>query len=223
MREIMRRIALVALVALALWPTPTARGQAELDRTLATVNGDLILKSDVLWNLALDPEVAPAEFWDAKVQEMMLRTLIDQRLLLQEALKLPTTRATDEELQVETNKLAAQFNTPDDPMRFEQRLQLVGLTGPRLQRIVRARLRITKFVDFRFRSFVVVTDPEIRAYFDAEIRPKLPDRTEAAANAALEAQRKAIEQLLVEEKINNSIDVFLEDARARAEVIRLDE
>jgi hypothetical protein len=217
----MRQLALAVIVALALCQGPAARGQTELDRTLATVNGDLVLKSDVLWNLALDPEVAPAEFWDAKVQEMMLRTLIDQRILLQEALKLPTTRATDEEILAEITNLAAQFNSADDTMRFEKRLELVGLTGPRLARIVRARLRITKFIDFRFRSFVVVTEPEIHAYFDAEIRPKLPDRTEAAANAALEAQRKAIEQLLVEEKINNSIDVFLDDARARAEVVRL--
>ena len=84
------------------------RAQVELDATLTAVNGDVILKSDVLWNLALDPAVAPAEFWLPEIQERMLRTLVDQRLLLQEAAKLPATRSTDEEVAAEINKIADQ-------------------------------------------------------------------------------------------------------------------
>lgn len=214
------------LICVNLWLTVfgiiPVRAQTEIDATLVMVNGDLVTKSDVLWNLALDPEVAPAEFWDPKIQDMMLRTLIDQRILLQEALKLPATRGTDEEIQAEIAQLTNKFNA-DDPMRFEKRLELVGLTGPRLSRIIRARLRILKFIDFRFRSFVVVTEPEIQAYFDAERRPKLDGQTEAAIAAQLAADHDEIEKLLAEEKINNAIDVYLEEARARAEVVRLDE
>lgn len=213
-------VVLGALAALFAVST-VARAQAPtFDATVATVNGELVLKSDVLWNLALDKEVAPAEFWDPKVQDMMLRTIIDQRLLLQEAAKLPATQATAEEVRQEIEKLASGFNETD-PMRFESRLRLVGLERPRLEQIVRDRLQITKFVDFRFRSFVVVTEPEIVAYFDAEIRPQLEDRTEGAAKAVLEARRAEIEAALVEEKINGAIDAYLEDARARAEVVRL--
>lgn len=216
-------IALLGVAAAAPRPASAAPpAQAALDETVATVNGDLVLKSDILWSLALDPAVAPAEFWRSDVQEMMLRTIVDQRLLLQEAARLPATQVTDEELQSARAELAAQFNGPDDPTRFERRLELVGLTEPRLRRILRDRLQITKFVDFRFRSFVIVTTPEITDYFETEILPTLPDRGEGAAASALAANRDKIQQLLVEEKINNSIESFLEDARARAEVVRLD-
>lgn len=218
-----RRLCCLAVLVVALSP-PVAFGlQTEFDATIATVNGDLILKTDILWNLALDPDVAPAEFWDAKTQDMMLRTLIDQRLLLQEAAKLPSTRVSTEEVQDEIQKLAAQMNPPDDTTRFSRRLDLVGLTSDRLVRIVRNRLRILKFVDFRFRSFVVVTEPEIQSYFDAEVKPEYPNATQAELEAALKAQHDTIERLLVEEKINNAIDVYLDEARARAEIVRLDE
>lgn len=211
------------MVVVLLGAAPFVRGQILLDGTVAGVNGELILKSDVLWSLALDPTVAPAEFWDPAVQQMMLRTIIDQRILLQEASKLPATRVTEAEIAGAREQLVASFNTTDDPTRFERRLQLVGLSGPRLERILGVRLRILKFIDFRFRSFVVVTEPEIERYFDLEVRPSLPDQTPAAIAEALAAKRREIERVLVEEKINSSIDEYLEAARGRAQVVVFDE
>jgi hypothetical protein len=212
--------ALVRCLAVLLLVAATARGQVVYDEAVATVNGDLILKSDVLWGLALDPEVKVEEFWDPKIQEMMLRTLVDQRLLLQEAEKLPATRATDAEVEKLRAEITANVNTRGRT-EFEERLRLVGLTSDQLDRMLRNRLQITKFIDFRFRSFVVVTDPEIRAYFDAEIKPALEDQTPAFLESSLQARRAEIERALIEEKINDSIDVYLEDARARAEIVTL--
>ncbi|HQR36784.1 MAG TPA: SurA N-terminal domain-containing protein [Blastocatellia bacterium] len=205
----------------AVKPAPAA---LVIDQTTARVNGDLILKSEILWNLALLKNVAPSQFWDAKTQDQMLRTLIDQRLILLEAAKLPSIRVSDEEVAKAVSELRDEFNSPDDPQRFERRGQLVGLTGPRLNEIVRARLRITKFVDFRFRTFVVVTEPEMQRYFDTELRtaPEMQGLTEAALKAAFEANRGTIEKILIEEKVNAAIDTFLEEARVRAEIVRLD-
>lgn len=202
----------------------TADSATVFDETTARVNGDLILRSEILWNLALLKNMAPAQFFDAKTQDQMLRTLIDQRLILQEAAKLPSLRVTDEEVARAVADLREEFNSPDDPQRFERRGELVGLTGPRLNEIVRARLRITKFVDFRFRTFVVVTEPEMQRYFDSEIKPapEMQGLTDAALKAAFDANRGTIEKILVEEKVNEAIDTFLEEARARADIVRLD-
>ncbi|MBK6425112.1 MAG: hypothetical protein IPF82_02600 [Blastocatellia bacterium] len=75
----------------------------------------------------------PAEFWDPAVQRLMLRTLIDQRILIQEAAKLPATRVTDEEIAAARGELVQNFNTPDDSTRFESRQRLVVASGPRLE------------------------------------------------------------------------------------------
>jgi hypothetical protein len=214
----MSRVILAVLLGLAAGWYPA---QQPFDATVATVNGEVIYRSDILWQLALDPTLAPEDFWKSENHELMLRTLIDQRLLLQDATRLPETSPSDSEVGVMREQLAARFNSTDDPTRFERRLQLVGLSGPRLNSILADRIRITKFVDFRFRSFVVVTEPEIVEYFDTEIRPQLPDSTEEAARQVLAARRAEIELVLTEEKINAAIDVYLEQLRARADVTRL--
>jgi hypothetical protein len=229
-----RTCAAIGLTAALVWSATGAMAQsgavdrppaaAVIDETTARVNGDLILKSEILWNLALLPNVAPTQFWESRTQEMMLRTLIDQRLILQEAAKLPSIRVTEEDVAKAIAEARDEFDRADDTQRFEQRCQLVGLTGPRLAEIVRARVTITKFVDFRFRTFVVVTEPEIKRYFDTEIKtkPELQGLTQAALQAAFDANHAAIEKVLVEEKVNEAIDTFLEEARARANVVRLD-
>lgn len=206
-------------VILVLLASPAAAQQGMFDATVADVDGELILQSDVLWNLALDPAVAPSEFWDPTVQRMMLRTLVDQRILLQEAAKLPATSVTDDEIAAAREQLARDFNSGDDPTRFERRMRLVGLSGPRLTEILRGRQQILKFVDFRFRSFVVVTEPEIVRFFESDVKPNLPDQSPGAVDEALAAKRREIEQALIEEKINSSIDEYLEQARERARVV----
>jgi|CXWL01.1.fsa_nt_gi hypothetical protein len=222
--DLARRLLLIGCAAVFVVVTalPGVAGQDVFDGTVAEVDGELILKSDILWNLALDPAVAPVEFWDPAVQRLMLRTLIDQRILLQEAAKLPATRVTDEEIAVAREDLAGKFYVSDDPTRFERRLQLVGLSGPRLGAILRERQQILKFVDFRFRSFVVVTEPEIVRYFESEVKPSLEDQTAVALEKAFAAERPTIERALIEEKINNAIDEYLEQARARARVVVFD-
>ena len=219
--DLARRLLLIgcAAVFVVVSALPGVAAQDVFDGTVAEVDGELILKSDILWNLALDPAVAPAEFWDPATQKLMLRTLIDQRILLQEAAKLPATRVTDEEIAAAREELAGKFNGSDDPTRFERRLQLVGLSGPRLGAILRERQQILKFVDFRFRSFVVVTEPEIVRYFESELKPNLEDQTAVALEKAFAAERPTIERALIEEKINNAIDEYLEQARARARVV----
>jgi hypothetical protein len=209
-----------ALCILALLGAPAwGQAPATVEATVAAVNGEYVYKSDVLWNLALDPSVRPEEFWRRRPQNLMLRTIIDQRLLLQDASRLPATAVGQEEVDAYIKQLGGRFNSPDDPSRFERRLALVGLTRERLERIVRERLQIEKYVDFRFRSFVIVTEAEVRQYFEAEVRPKLEAQTPEALEKVLAAERPKIEQVLAEEKITAAIDTYLEEARARAETV----
>lgn len=209
-------VAAAVLAAVAATAPAAAQQPVVFDETVIRVNGELILKSDILWNLALTPDATVPEFWQSDVQERMLRTLVDQRLLLQEAAKLPATQVTDDEITQEIEQLKTTFLNLEDPARLELRAEAVGLTMERLREIVRQRLRILKFVDFRFRSFVIVTEPEIVDYYENDFKPDNP-------GVLLDAVRDQIERLLIEEKINNSIDSFLEDSRARADIVRLDE
>src|SRR3982750_1875920 len=78
--------------------TPAQGGGEIVDRMVAIVNGNgLITYSDLLWQLALEPGV-PLDNPRTEDLRRVLDVVIDQRLVLQEASKLPHSHATEKEI-----------------------------------------------------------------------------------------------------------------------------
>ena len=101
------------------------------------------------------------------------------------------------------------------------RIARVGLTGEQLQEIVRQRVEIDNYMTFRFRSFVVVSPQEIAAYYRDVFVPRWRQQSPGLIIPTLEAATPRIEQQLIEDKISSDTDAFLDDARARAEIVIL--
>ncbi len=220
----MRSSARAACLAAALLAAGAGAGaQVTFDRTAATVNGELVTKSDLLWNLALDPSTRPSEFWSAEAQALMLRTVVDQRLMLQEAAKLPAAGVEESEVDAMVAEIASKFRAPDDPNRFTERLRLVGLPQDRLREIARDRVRIQKFIDFRFGSFVVVTEDEVLRSYNEAVVPEIRARGAVPPEQPSAEDRVKIRQALTNMKVVAAIDEYFEGARARAEVVVLGE
>src|SRR4028119_358529 len=85
------------LLALLLYPlpftlfTPSASAQEVVDRWVATINNrELITYTDLLWQLALQPDT-PIDQPRSEDLQRVLNLLIDQRLISQAAGKLPRT------------------------------------------------------------------------------------------------------------------------------------
>jgi len=195
--------------------------QQVVDKMVATVNAgvrtELITYSDLLWQLALQPTTQ----LDSPTSEELnraLRLLIDQRLILQEAEKLPTIVPTPAEITATRAELARNF--PSEPA-FRERLQRVGLTSEKLDDIIEQRLKMEKYLNFRFRNFVVISQKEIADYYRevyvARFRTRFPGRIVPTQEQA----RAEIEQTLTESKIESDIDAFLDTARDRAEIVML--
>ena len=199
----------------------SARAQKVVDKMVATVNAgvktDLITYSDLLWQLALQPNTPIDSPRSADLNDA-LRILIDQRLILQEAEKLPTIAPTAREVNDARDELARYFSTSRE---FQQRLLRVGLTSEKLDEILEQRLRMEKYLSFRFQNFVVVTQDEIADYYTnvyvARVRARFPGRIVPTPEQA----RAEIETLLTEAKIESDTDAFLDTARERAEIIIL--
>ena len=179
------RHAFAAAVLFALCPLPyalsPAYGQEVVDKMVATVNADgatecagvcLITYSDLLWQLALQPDT-PLDNPTSADLNRALRLVIDQRLILQEAEKLPSIAPTAEEIKTARDELVKNFASQAE---FQQRLQRVGLTAEKLDEILDQRLRIEKYLDFRFRNFVVITQQEIADYYTTVYVPRLRAR-----------------------------------------------
>ena len=216
LRNLWIKILLVILVSPGL-----CAAQQVVDKMVATVNAgvktDLITYSDLLWQLALQPGIV----LDNPTSEDLnraLRLLIDQRLVLQEAEKLPTITPTQKEVSDARDELARNFPSQGE---FQQRLQRVGLTSEKLDEIVEQRLKMEKYLDFRFRNFVVISQKEIADYYKDTYVPRFQSRSPGRIVPTLEQSRDEIERTLIEAKIESETDTFLDTARDRAEIVML--
>jgi hypothetical protein len=199
----------------------TCMAQQVVDKMVATVNAgvktDLITYSDLLWQLALQPNTVLDNPTSADLNRA-LRLLIDQRLILQEAEKLPTIVPTPAEIASARAELARNF--PSQPA-FQERLQRVGLTSERLDEIIEQRLKMEKYLDFRFRNFVVISQKEIAAYYTDIYVPRFRARFPGRIVPNQEEAKAEIERTLMEAKIESDTDAFLDTARERAEIVIL--
>jgi len=100
-------------------------------------------------------------------------------------------------------------------------LRRVGLTSERLDEIIDQRLKIEKYLDFRFRNFVVIGQKEIADYYSTVYVPRFKARAPGAIVPSLDQAKAEIEKNLVEAKIESDTDAFLDTARERAEIVML--
>jgi len=219
------RLLPVFLLLTAHCSLPTAQAQQVVDKMVATVNAAgqsrcqvcLITYSDLLWQLALQPDTVLANPSSNELNRA-LTLLIDQRLILQEAEKLPSIAPTADEITAARNELAIAFPSQAE---FQSRIQSVGLTAEKLNEIIEQRVRIEKYLDFRFRNFVVVTQKEIADYYRDVYVPRLRSRAPGQIVPTLEQASPVIEKTLTEAKIETDTDAFLDNARERAEIVIL--
>ena len=221
MTRILKPIFTALVVAFICFCATVCSAQQVVDKMVATVNAgvrtDLITYSDLMWQLALQPRTV-LDNPSSEDLNRALRLLIDQRLILQEAERIPTIVPTQKEITDARDELARNFSSA---VEFQQRLQRVGLTSEKLDEIVEQRLKMEKYLDFRFRNFVVISQKEIADYYRDVYVPRFKVRAAGRIVPPLEEVRAEIERTLTESKIESETDTFLDTLRERAEVVTL--
>lgn len=205
--------------------TGAVRSQVIVDRTVATVDDgigstELITYSDLLWTLAMQPGVAIAPPSSEELQRA-LELVVDQRLLAIEAKRLPGAPPTEAEVAAEIARIVGQFPTGAE---FERRLRAVGFESVKddnFERMMEERVKIEKYLDFRFRSFVVVTAEEESRYYANVFVPDFRRRFPGVIVPTFEASRERLNRELTEQRIAAQIEDFLDEARLRADIVVL--
>lgn len=216
-RKVAKKTQFVMLVTCLWLSAVAASAQVVADRIVVTVNTEAITYSDLLWQLALQPQT-PLVRPRSEDLNQVLERVIDQRLVAQEAEKLPSIRPTDAETDAALAELIKRFPTPAE---FQARVESVGLQPEGLRDIVRARVAIDKFLDFRFRAFTIISTSEVEGYYRDVYLPRFRQSQPGSVVPTLDAARGRIEQTLTEQKIAADTDAFLQTARAAAEIVRL--
>ena len=195
--------------------------QQTIDQILTLVNNDLITRIDLLWSIAIDPKApSPVGPVGSDLLRQKLDVMIDERLIAQEAARIPTAEITQEEVDKKRTELIKGFSSE---AQFRERAGSVGLTPSKLNELMRQRILIDRFVDFRFRSFVLVTESEIKRYYDEILVPKIRAAGQVPPSLDAPKVREGIVDNVKQEKINAEIDKWLSSARQRADVVQLAE
>ena len=198
----------------------TAQAEEVVDKMVAVINGrELITYTDLLWQLALEPNV-PLDNPRSQDLNRSLQLLIDQRLIAQEAEKLPTITPKQAEIDAAIAELIALFPSKAG---FYERLARVGLgeDSEQLREIIRQRVAIENYLTFRFRSFAVVTQREVGDYYRDVWAARRRRQSPGRIVPKLEEAFAEVERELIESKVASDVDAFLEDARDRAEIVIL--
>lgn len=195
--------------------------QKLIDQILVLVNDGVITRTDLFWSLAIDPDApSPEGNVGSDLLRLKLEVMIDYRLIQQEASRIPAPDITQEEIDKERNQVIARFQSE---AAFRRRVESVGLTPDKINDLMREKLLIYRFIDFRFRSFVFVTDQEIRNYYDNVHAPEIRKRGQVPPSLDEADIRQTITAVLREQKVNEEIDRWLREARQRADIVILAE
>ncbi len=212
------------LILLALLGVASATGQKRVDRSVATINDgvrtEIITYSDLLWQLALQPGT-PIDPPTQDDLNRALQTLINQRLFALEAQRIPRAAPTDDEVKAEVKDLITRFPSPAE---FERRLNRVGFTSvtdDNFEEIIAERLSIKKYLDFRFRSFIVITPADEEKYYREVYTPEFRRRFPGVVLPSLDEKRAEIRNILTEDKVSQQIETFLDEAKRRVEIVIL--
>lgn len=203
------------------------QSQTVVDKTVATVGDgvgvpELITYSDLLWQLALQPN-APLTPPVSEDLNRALQNLINQRLFALEARRLPREEITEQEIENEIRELLSYFPSTAE---FERRLRLVGFDSIRDENfldIIRQRVAIDKYLEFRFRSFIVITQEDEMQYYRDVFTPDFRRRNPGLLLPPFEEVRAQVNQQLTEERVAQEIERFLDEAKRRAEIVILSE
>jgi hypothetical protein len=183
---------------------------------MAVIVGKHVVKtSDIDWDLRVTAFLnrEPLEF-RSQTKRKSAERLIDQEIIRQEIVTGNYRRARDSDasaLEAQLNR--DRFGGSDQRMRAE--LQRYGITGEQLRAQLLWQLTVLRFIDERFRPAVIVTDDELRAYYDqhlAELRRQYPQ------NNSFETLAPKIRSLLEGQRINEAFNQWLEQARKRTRI-----
>ena len=188
----------------------TAPGAEVIDRMAVIVGRHVIKTSDILRDLRVTEFLnrEPLEL-GAEAKKKSAERLIDQEIIRQEIVTGGYRRPSDEdgsafEKQLEKDR----FHGSAAELRAA--LAKYGLTEPQLREQLLWQLTVLRFIDQRFRAGVLVTDDDVKNYYDQhqeELRRQNPQVN------SLEALLPKIRSTLEGERINEIFNQWVEHER----------
>jgi peptidyl-prolyl cis-trans isomerase SurA len=186
-----------------------------MDRVAVVVGRRVVKSSDIDRDLRVSQFVnrEPLNF-SVDVKRKVAERLIDQELIRQEMTNGGYPQPTQQEANGILQQLIRDRFKGSEP-QLRAALARYGLTEEQLRRYFLWQITVLRFIDQRFRPGILVTDEDVRAYYDEhknELQKAYPQ------NNSIEALDAKIREIIVGERVNRSFEEWLTQTRAQTHI-----
>ncbi len=207
----------VLLIALA------AAGQHQprvVDRIVVKIENDILTESELreldafqmLLNAGTNPQGSQAPAGKA-ARDTLLRQLIDQWIVEREADAAQFARPLGADVDAELARVAA---AAGGPAVLALRLGELGLSPAGLQRMLERVLRLSRYLDYKFRPAAQVETSQIETYYREEWAPGA--RASGLAVPPFAAVQETLRELLIQKEITSRAGRWLDEMRSRLKI-----
>jgi hypothetical protein len=190
-------------------------GAVVIDRVAVIVGKRVIKTSDIDLNVRVSQfmNVEPLNLSEAEKRKVADR-LVVQELIWQEMMSGGYSQPTDQDVNAYLQQLVRdRFKGSEAQLRSA--LAKYGLTEDQLRKYLLWQLTVLRFIDQRFRPGVLVTDEDVRAYYEQhreELQKAYPQ------DNSIEALDAKIREIIVGERVNQAFEEWLQQTRARTRI-----
>jgi parvulin-like peptidyl-prolyl isomerase len=207
------------ILALVLFALPLARAGEVLDRLVATVNGHALLQSDVDEELSYECFVSNRSLQDLTTSDRSaaLDRLIDQELLQEQMQAADFRPVKQDEVDKALESLKADYSKKGTSESWASALTNYGITEGTVRRHIETELNQLHLIELRLRPSVQIDSEAIKTYYREQLLPKLPP----GQHISLEQATPTIREVLVQQKMNEALESWLQALRSQAQIQRL--
>ena len=217
MTRVCTKVTVAVLAILFVTSVPRAAGEV-IDRIIVTVNGHIILQSDLdeaLCYEALLNGRTPAELKDED-RRTVLDRLIDQELLGEQMKSSFFQHATESEAADRVAAAKKQYPEAATAGGWRDVLRRYRLTEEDVVAHVRQQIDLMRLVDSHLRPAVSIDSKSIEAYYRDKFVPQLKET--GGEEVPLAAVSGKIRELLTQEKVNELMVSWLQTLRSESKV-----
>jgi len=104
---------------------------------------------------------------------------------------------------------------------YQKKLQEYGITEDALKARLQWQLTLLRFVDYRFRPGIQISDADEKTYYDREVAQWKAQNIQSIPT--LDDSRDKIEEILTQQRIDEALNAWMEETRKRVTINYLDE
>ena len=209
---------IVLTLLLAAFATTAASAGEVIDRIVATVNGRIILQSDLDEALSYEALLngrSLSQFTDDD-RRAVLDRLIDQELLGEQTKSADLEQASREEATKRVAEARKQYPEATTDAGWRAVLARYHLTEGELLDHVERQIELMRLVDARLRPSIQIDSKSIEAYYRDKFVPQL--QQSGAGQVPLADVSAKIRELLTEQKVSERLVSWLQTLRSESDV-----